>query len=427
MKKIAIVLLLTMVFGSMVYAGGGKQDSSTAGTTIEYWNGFDPTGSNPLDGQHHIEKYAEYENTHSGVKIVHNMMNYDQTREKAIVSGQAKTGPDFIHMLGEWVPEFVQMGLITDITSDVKAWADYNAFPASTWKVASVNDKIYGIPSIASTRVLVYREDLLKAAGVAVPKTWTELRDAAKKLTTGNVYGFAFCSSTRAVRGPQEFGVFLYSVNKAELAVQQSGKWVPGFTVDQAEQVFQFYYDLMFVDKSVPPYSIGWEWDELDPAFATGTVAMVQDGAWMKGRMAEGVNSSSWKTAPFPYQSNPSTYLEVKVEGIGAFSKNKQATLDFAKWLYGKDNSVYISQEDNLPARSDASQSQYWTNDPVWKGTFLETVKDGFTFPAIPMAPVFEASMQNVQEVLYQRMTPRQSAQDFYNKVKNYLDTEVNN
>jgi hypothetical protein len=37
-----------------------------------------------------------------------------------------------------------------------------------------------------------------------------------------------------------------------------------------------------------------------------------------------------------------------------------------------------------------------------------------------------QASMANVQEVLYQRMSPRESAEDFYNKVKSYLDSEVN-
>jgi maltose-binding protein MalE len=156
---------------------------------------------------------------------------------------------------------------------------------------------------------------------------------------------------------------------------------------------------------------------------------MVQDGAWMQGRMSEaegGVNPESWKTAPFPYATNPSTYLEVKVEGISAFSKNKEAVLDFGKWLYSRDNMMYITRVDNLPARSDAQQSPYWVNDPIWKGTFIETIKDGFSFPAIPLAPVMEASMANVQEVLYKRMTPRQSAEDFFNKVKNYLDTEVN-
>lgn len=425
MKRKGMVLVMAVLLCvSFLYAGGAR--ASGPGTGIEYWNVFDPAAGSGNDGKSHKEKYTEYENAHPGVRIVHNIMTYDQIREKAIISGQAKTGADFIHMLGEWVPEFAQMGLLADISSEIKSWPDYNAFPASAWKVATINGAIYGIPSIASTRTLVYRDDLLKAAGVGVPKTWADLRDAAKKLTRNGVYGFAFCSSTRAVRGPQEFAVFLYSVNKGELAVQQGGKWVPGFTVDQAEQVFQFYHDLMFVDKSVPPYSIGWEWDELDPAFATGTVAMVQDGSWMQSRMAEGVNPASWKTAPFPYHTNPSTYLEVKVEGIGNFSKNKTAALDFAKWLYGRDNMTYLFRYDNLPARSDAPQSRYWVNDPVWKGTFLETVKDGFTFPSIPLAPVFEASMVNVQEVLHQRMSPRQSAQDFYNKVKNYLDSEVN-
>ena len=423
MKRIVIILLVTVLLGSMVYARGGQ---AASGTTIEYWNVFDPAQGSGNDGKSHQDKYTEYERLNPGVKIIHNIMTYDQLREKAIISGQARTGPDFIHMLGEWVPEFVQMGLLADITNDMKAWSDYSVFPESTWRVASVNNRIYGIPSVASTRTFIYREDLLRQAGVSVPKTWTELRDVAKKLTSGNSYGFAYCSSTRAIRGPQEFGVFLYSVNKGELAVNQGGKWVPGSTVDQAEQVFQFYYDLMFVDKSVPPYSIGWEWDELDPAFAIGTIAMVQNGAWMASRMSEGVNPTSWKTAPFPYQSNPSTYMEVKVEGVGNFSKNKQAVVDFAKWLYTRDNMAFITRTDNLPARSDAPQSQYWINDPVWKGTFLETVKDGFSFPSIPLAPVFEASMVNVQEVLYQRMSPRQSAQDFFNKVKNYLDSEVN-
>ena len=422
MKRIVVLLLVTALLGSMAY-GAGRSDSQT---NIEYWNVFDPAQGTGNDGQAHRDKYAEYERLNPGVKITHNIMTYDQIRERAIISGQARTGPDFVHMLGEWVPEFAQMGLVADITNEIRAWSDFNFFPESAWKVATVNGRIYGIPSVASTRTLVYREDLLRQAGVSVPRTWTELREVAKSLTSGNTYGFAFCSSTRAVRGPQEFAVFLYSVGKAELAVNQNGRWVPGFTVNQAEQVFQFYYDLMHVDKSVPPFSIGWEWDDMDPAYATGSVAMVMNGAWMQSRISEGVNGSSWRTAPFPYHTNPSTYLEVKVEGVGNFSRNKQAVINFGQWLYNRDNMAFLFRVDNLPSRSDAPQSRHWVNDPIWKGTFLETVKDGFTFPAIPLAPVFEASMVNVQEVLFQRMTPRQSAQDFLNKVTTYLNNEIN-
>ena len=431
MKKLLVLLMLLALFVPMAFAKGSSE--TTPGIAIEIWDGFDPTDPG-LDGKAHVEKYAEYQKLHPDVKIVHNIMNYDQTREKAIISGQAGTGGDLIHMLGEWIPEFVQMGLLEDITDEVRAWEDYDAFPESTWKVATVDGRIYGIPSIASTRVLVYREDLLKEAGLDVPKTWTDLRSAAKKMTkdtdgdgTIDVYGFAFCSSSRAVRGPQEFAVFLYSVDHGELAVQKNGEWVPGFTVEQAEKVFQFYYDLMFVDKSVPPYSIGWEWEELDPNFASGTIAMVQNGSWMQQRKDAGYHSESWKTAAFPYATNPSTYMEVKVEGVGKFGQHKAEVIDFAKWLYSRDNMVYITQTDNLPSRSDSSESPYWVEDEVWKDTFIDNVQNGFTMPSIPLAPIMQASMANVQEVLYKRMTPRQSAQDFYNKVSTYLDTEVNN
>jgi multiple sugar transport system substrate-binding protein len=323
--------------------------------------------------------------------------------------------------------------LLCDITKDVKSWPDYSAFPESVWKVATVNGKIYGIPSVASTRVLVYRNDLLQQAGLSVPKTWQDLRTAAKAMTKDtngdgkiDVYGFAFCSSSKAVRGPQEFAVFLNSIDHAELAVNKNGKWVPGFTPEQAEKVFQLYYDLMYVDKSVPPYSIGWEWEDLDPSFATGSVAMVQDGAWMQQRIQGGYKPETWKTASFPYCTTPSTYMEVKVEGVGKFTKHAKETVSFLKWLYGRDTMVAVTQTDNLPSRSDAVKSPLWVPDANWKDMFLANVQYGFTFPSIPLGKVFQSTMNYTQEVLYKRMTPQAAAQGFYADTKNYLDAEVN-
>jgi multiple sugar transport system substrate-binding protein len=429
MRKVVLILSIFAAVGFMAFANGQGEKKEGVTTSkevvIEYWNTADP--AQIQDGVAQEEKFAEYEKAHPGVKIVHNAMIYNQLREKAIISGQAKTGPGVLHMLGEWVPEFSGMGLMQDITSEIKAWVDYKNFPDSTWKVATVENKLWGIPSTASTRVLLYRDDLFKQAGVTVPKNWTELRDTAKKLTKGDLYGFAFCSASKSTRGSQEFAVLLYSVEKGELAVQKDGKWVPGFTVQQAEKVFQFYYDLMFVDKSVPPFSIGWDYPELDSAFVSGTMAMCQDGAWMRNRMVNSDKSDTWRTAAFPYSGNPSTYLEVKVEGVGSYSNiEKKTVVDFLKWLYGRDNSVYISRTNNLPPRSDSTASPHWEKDPIWRDTFINVIPDGFTWPSIPIPDILHASMDNVQEVLYQRMTPRQSAQDFYNKVQRYLDNEIN-
>ena len=43
--------------------------------------------------------------------------------------------------------------------------------------------RIYGLPNNSNCLALFYDKDALEAAGVAVPTNWTELKDAAKKLT----------------------------------------------------------------------------------------------------------------------------------------------------------------------------------------------------------------------------------------------------
>ncbi len=425
MRRILVFAsVLALITASAFASGQGEKSASSGPVSLQVWNVFDP--ALPGDGKDIEQKYAEYSKLHPGITIEHNILNYDQLRQKFIVAGQAQQGPDIIHMLGEWVPDFVSMGFLQDITAPMKAWSDYKDFPESTWKVASINGVIYGVPSIASTRVLVYRDDLFQKNGITVPKTWADMRDAAKKLTQApGLYGIAFCSSSKAVRGPQEFAVLLWSTG-ADLVKKEGGKWVPGFTMDQAKEVFQLYYDLMFTDQSMPPDSIGWEWDQLDPAFQAGQLAMVQNGSWMKGRVAQADSGSSWKTAPFPYDKVPATYLEVKVEGVGKFAKHPAEAVDFMKWMYSRDNMVFATQYDNLPSRSDAKDSPFWKNDPVWRGTFLDTVSDGYAMPSIPFGPALKLTMDEVQQVLYKKASPDQAAQDFLNGVQNYLDTSVN-
>src|SRR5208337_3273032 len=181
MKRALFLGFALMLAATGAFANGqGEKTAAPAGpVSLQVWNVFDPALEG--DGKDHEQKYAEYSKANPNVTIQHNIMQYDQLRQKFIVAGQAQQGPDEIHMLGEWVPDFVSMGFLEDITSPMKSWSDYGSFPDSTWKVASVNGKIYGVPSIASTRVLVYRDDLLSKAGISVPKTWADLRDAAKK------------------------------------------------------------------------------------------------------------------------------------------------------------------------------------------------------------------------------------------------------
>jgi len=390
---------------------------------LQVWDVFDPAIYE--DARAREECFREYEKMNPDIQIQHNVLVYADLHEKLVIAGAAGSGPDVLHMLGEWVPEFALMGIVEDVTDRVNAWNEKQYFPESTWRVANYGGRYYGIPSIASPRVLLYREDYLQKAGFNhPPDTWDELKVVAQKVTqaVNGVYGFGFCSSSDAVRGPQEFLPFLWQTG-AEWVVKQDGKWVPGFTAAQAEEVFALYNDLMNTLKACPPDSIGWGYLELDNAFVVGQIAMCHNGSWMQlYRDKAGENFKYWKGAPMPKNKNRATYFEVKVEGIGKFSKYKDEAWKFLTWLMGKDQMARHTRHDNLPSRTDVVSLPEYQQDE-WKKPFFAVIPDGKPYPPIPMAESNKAMMDELQAVLYQQKTPAEAAQSLLTRLEDILET----
>jgi len=388
---------------------------------LDVWDVFDPAiYADAVEWEKFLDQYEE---EHPEVKINHTVLVYADLHEKAIVAGQAESGPDIIHMLGEWVPDFAMMGIIEDITDQVVAWEDKQYFPDSTWEVANFEDKTYGVPSIASPRALLYRKDYLKEAGFTEPPaTWDELKNISQKVTekVDRVYGFAFCSSTDAIRGPQEFLPFLWQTG-ADWVVKENDKWVPGFTVEQMEEVFSLYNDLLNNLKASNPESTGWGYLEMDNSFVVGQSAMCHDGSWMHLYKEDaGDTFQQWGVAPMPENKNRTTYFEVKVDGIGKFSEHKDEAWGLLSFLMGRDQMAKHRRHDNLPSRSDVISLPEFQSDE-WVKSFLELIPDGKAYPAIPMGESNVAMMEELQEVLYQRKTPAEAAEDLLKKLEDIL------
>ena len=418
LKKICLVslisLVILLVFG-VVYA----QET----IELQVWDVFDPATS--FDAVAREECFRQYEKENPGIKIQHNILVYADLHEKLVVAGAANSGPDVLHMLGEWVPEFALMGIIEDVSDRVNVWEEKQYFPDSTWAVANYESKCYGIPSIASPRVLLYREDYLKEAGFdGPPNTWDEFKTVAQKVTqtVEGVYGFGFCSSSNAVRGPQEFLPFLWQTGGEWVVKDENNKWIPGFTVEQAEEVFNFYNDLMNNLKVCPPGSIGWEYLELDNAFTVGQIAMCHNGSWMQHYQEKaGEAFQHWRGAPMPANKNRATYFEVKVEGIGKFSTHKDEAWKFLTWLMGKDQMAKHTRGDNLPSRTDVVSLPEFQEDE-WKKPFFAVIPDGKPFPPIPMAESNKAMMDELQAVLYQQKAPAEAAESLLARLEDILE-----
>ena len=77
----------------------------------------------------------------------------------------------------------------------VAGWAEN--YPAELWELGQYNGKSYGMSTFVDlSPVIIYNANMFEAAGMEPPKTWSELVDAAKKLTEDGVSGIVFAAST---------------------------------------------------------------------------------------------------------------------------------------------------------------------------------------------------------------------------------------
>jgi multiple sugar transport system substrate-binding protein len=83
-----------------------------------------------------------------------------------------------------WLGEFVENGLLTDLTERANTWGRHKDWYQANWDAGVYNDKFYGIWTVVDVRGIWYWKDLLNESGVAPDslKTWAGYIASAKKL-----------------------------------------------------------------------------------------------------------------------------------------------------------------------------------------------------------------------------------------------------
>ena len=134
----------------------------------------------------------------------------------------------------------------------------------------TVDGKAYGVPWHVETRLLYYRTDIAKKAGVTEPpKTWDELKEMARALQSkgGAKYGINLCTNNW-----QEWA----AVRVAERRRDRRGRQVHA---DQPEAVEATEFYKSFYDEKLAPPATPQGFD-IVPAFVRGTHPMFFSGPW---------------------------------------------------------------------------------------------------------------------------------------------------
>ena len=185
-KVVAILSVVALVAGLMatMTACGGGGSSSGGGSddkTLTFWTHNDEDSWNE-SYQGIVDAYME---AHPDVTINIEAFPYDEYESKVQTALMSKEGgADIYELWGGWCVDFVPSGALEQLPEDVEKEVRDECYP-NTYGTLENDGKLFGLPLEYNIECggLIVNNNLMKDAGTQVPKTWDELKEAAKKGT----------------------------------------------------------------------------------------------------------------------------------------------------------------------------------------------------------------------------------------------------
>ncbi|MET7277598.1 ABC transporter substrate-binding protein [Kribbella sp. NPDC005582] len=354
---IALALALAACGGSGDGNGGGTSSGSTVTslTVLDYYNN-DPDKAL-------VQKGLDACGTKLGVTIQRETVPGDTLIQKVLQQASSKTLPDVLMLDNPDVQQIAATGALAPL-NDLGLNAD--GVIQGMVDATSYDGKLYGLAPVTNTLALFYNKDMLAEAGVQPPKTWDELKAAAKKLTKPGRYGIAF-NANATYEGSWQFLPAMWTNGGDETDLKSP----------QVAEALQLWVDLVqsgSASKSV----INWTQGDAKDQFVAGKAAMMVNGPWQIPALQESPKIK-WDTVTFPLNKPDQTPVaplggEAWTVPLNKDQAKQQKAADFVKCLNSDENELaWAKARFTLPTRT-ALLDQYAKEVPSMKA-FAEQVK----------------------------------------------------
>lgn len=239
LKKSSFILVFVLVLIFVSACSNNEstsKDSNGKNLKLEYWTN---SGS---ESEQIVEVMKDWNKQNPDTQVKVTMIpgsptDYYQKLSTAFAAGK---GPDIFAISPAELVKYVD----SDLAYPVNEWIDPNKddYFENTLAPITFEDKIYAFPSNMGMLALFYNKKLLEEKGLQPPKTWNELLEVAKKLTTKDRYGLLIETNEGAYQN-YEFYPFVW-MNDGDI-LSQDGKKVTVKDNDAVRKSLKLYRDLM--------------------------------------------------------------------------------------------------------------------------------------------------------------------------------------
>ncbi|MGN5632642.1 sugar ABC transporter substrate-binding protein [Streptomyces sp. AC154] len=344
---IAVVLALGL---TACGSSGGDDVAADKKQTLTVW-------AMGAEGEKLADVAKVYEKANPNITVKVTPVGWDVAHQKLVSAAAAGSMPDVAQMGGSYMGEFSELGVLEPV--DTKTFQEKDFFPAG-WKQGEVDGQAYGVPWYVDTRVLYYRTDLAKKAGITkAPTNWKEMQDLATAYQKKADTKWGLSIQPSGLDTVQNFYSFLYSAG-GEIVNDKGDVVIDSPAAVKALKEYGSYFSKGLSNKSVQP---GYD---VVKDFGNGRVPMFFGGPWHVTLLNEGQPQlkGKWAVANVPTDKSSVSMAGGSSLVISKDSEHKAAATQFIKYLTDtKGQADWYKRTKDLPANTAAWTSGDLAND----------------------------------------------------------------
>ena len=291
----------------------------------------------------------------TGIDVVFTNDPLGGLREKIVTESIGNPGSwDTTIYFGTWGPSLAQFLEPIETYSDQ---LDTNLldYPNSSRQIATIDGVTYGIPVRSHVMMFYYREDIFAELGLDVPTTWDELEEAARIITEADndTYGIAMNWANQGGGINLMPWTNILRTNGTDLF---DDNWRPIFNNEAGIEATEFYQSLLAY---APPGAPTYNEADMRNSFASGESAMAIGWSWSYNIFTREDTSEAFvrenvgytSAIPGPNKGGAPISMAWPM-GISASSNNKEAAVEWIKWMTNPDLDLQVVTAKDDPTRN---------------------------------------------------------------------------
>ena len=333
------IILITVLIASMFLSACGGGTKGPVTISFMAWGAPEELAV----WQHIVD---DFQAANPNIKVNVEVSDWDSYWTKLKTLLAANTPPDVFAMDAPLYLDYQSRGVLLNLQPYIdKTPGLLDGFYPVTLEAYKLPDGYYGMPRDFQTVVLFYNKDMFDAANVAYPTadwTYDDLRTAAKSLTLdqngdGTIEQWGFSTDLWDMELFWSEAIWSWGGEVINTEHTQTLLGEPN-----ARQAWQFMYDLMFTDQSLPDTNTSGQYG--GDLFQAGIAAMTTIGHWAVPGYA--TVEFKWDVAPMPISPSGGRSTSVNSAGfvVAKESKNPDAAWEFIKYCLSQTGQTRLTE-----------------------------------------------------------------------------------